>query len=137
MEGFYQESGRAGRDRNNSISVLYYAGTDRERNEFLMSQEYERQTKTPQSKLIHESNKASFQSLVNMCEKPKCRRRTILEFFAEKPSFTQGCGNCDFCTNPQKVTKLIKQILNGRGIRHRYALYVFEFELLLNVILIY
>ena len=116
MEGFYQESGRAGRDRGNAISVTYYSTSDKEKKEFLMRQEHEKQKRTSNGATtgidrVYEATQASFQSLVDMCAKAKCRRRAILVFFDEKPSFSEakGCGNCDYCSNPEKVKRLINQ----------------------------
>lgn len=76
-----------------------------------MEQEYQRQPKSELQDQIYKASKESFNNLVKLCTKPICRRRIILEFFDETPSFSKkdGCKNCDFCTNPQKVEQLIKR----------------------------
>ena len=121
-------SGRAGRDRNPAISVTYYSTSDKDKKEFLMQQEQSKKQRsssvTPSANdPVYEATKASFQSLVDMCSLATCRRRRILEFFAEKPSFTkeEGCKNCDYCSNPDAVRRLVNQ--NTSSTRGRMSLY--------------
>merc|ERR1711939_962819 len=87
-----------------------------------MQQEHNRNSKNELQEQIYKSTKKSFGNLVKMCEKAACRRRTILQFFAENPAFSveEGCKNCDYCTNPERVEKLVKRVLSST--RERYNL---------------
>jgi superfamily II DNA helicase RecQ len=74
-----------------------------------MNSEKNKGTRTQDSDAIFQSSKDSFHSLVNMCEKPQCRRKVILQFFDETLP-PRGCQNCDYCSDPEKVAQSIKKI---------------------------
>ncbi|KAL9652273.1 hypothetical protein ABK040_011933 [Willaertia magna] len=127
LEGFYQESGRAGRDGKNSISILYHDGREKNSIEFLISKE--RRANADRIKSLENG----FQKVCELCETPICRRKFILSFFGEKyegkPSNQKKVGNskirveeiaekcCDYCIDPKGRTEIIKNATYtyGRG----------------------
>lgn len=103
-------SGRAGRNGDPAISIIYYSKEDREKKIFSINQEYER----PETKLESKRNRnnaiASFNKMAEYCSTQCCRRKMILQYFDELPEFPEtGCSNCDFCTNPKKVEQEMQQ----------------------------
>jgi ATP-dependent DNA helicase RecQ len=88
MEGFYQETGRAGRDGKKSECVLFYSAGDIRTIRYFIDQ-----SKDP---IRRKRGEAQLQTMRDYAEKDICRRRQILGYFGEKYP-AENCGSCDVC----------------------------------------
>ncbi|MGX5817333.1 DNA helicase RecQ [Chitinophaga lutea] len=87
IEGYYQETGRAGRDGLASEAILFYsAGDVFKMKRFAAVEGNEAQTAVMMKKL---------EQMAGLCETRRCRRQYLLEYFGE--SAPDQCGNCDNC----------------------------------------
>ena len=95
IEGYYQETGRAGRDGANSDAIMFYAINDiaLQRNFIENSNAHLNQKRIEHQKL---------NSLIGLCEASCCRRKILLEYFGQKVE-GENCNNCDNCQNPPKT----------------------------------
>ncbi|WP_140719169.1 DNA helicase RecQ [Pseudomonas sp. Hp2] len=91
MEGYYQETGRAGRDGEASEAWLCYGLGD----VVLLKQMIE-QGEAPEERKRLE--RAKLDHLLGYCESMQCRRQVLLAGFGE--TYAQPCGNCDNCQAP-------------------------------------
>ena len=106
LEGYYQETGRAGRDGLHSEAVLFFgAGDVIKLKRFAEVEGNEAQTKIMQQKL---------DKMVRFCETKTCRRKYLLNYFGEEaPAF---CGSCDVCLNKpdlKEATIIAQKILSA------------------------
>ncbi|MGW3614909.1 DNA helicase RecQ [Micromonospora sp. NPDC005163] len=91
VEGYYQETGRAGRDGLPSTAWLAYGLQD------VVQQR--KMIETSDGDLAHRRNLAAhLDAMLALCETVRCRRVQLLEYFGEPA--TAACGNCDTCLNP-------------------------------------
>ena len=94
VEGYYQETGRAGRDGLPATAWLAYGLADVVQQRRLIDDS--------EGDLAHRRRLvAHLDAMLALCETAGCRRRQMLAYFGETGA--QACGNCDTCLSPPSV----------------------------------
>ena len=92
IESYYQETGRAGRDGDDSLAVMFWAASD-----FALA----RQRLSALDETRQEGERKRLDALSFLVESPTCRRAILLRHFGEDPP--EKCGNCDNCLDAPGV----------------------------------
>jgi len=118
IEGYYQETGRAGRDGLPSEALLLYGAQD-----IVTARYFVNQNPNEAPKRI-EAHKLD--AMVQFAEAVTCRRQVLLHYFGEEAH--QQCGNCDVCLNPprffdgtteaQKALSCVYRLQESFGMRY-------------------
>lgn len=92
LEGYYQETGRAGRDGGEGRCIAFYNVKDLQKLEKFM-----------QGKPVAEQEigKQLLVETANYAETAMCRKKVLLHYFGEEYKVS-NCGHCDNCNNPKK-----------------------------------
>lgn len=107
LEGYYQETGRGGRDNLPSQCVLFYSYGDSRKHEFFI-----KQIADPSEQ---QKSRQKLRQVINFCKLTTCRRKFLLEYFGENWPKKQ-CKNCDNCLIPHEefdATEITQKILSA------------------------
>lgn len=91
IEGYYQETGRAGRDGKESNAWMVYGFSDLVKHNKMLDL-------TEASEDYKSIARSKLDKMLALCETTHCRRKYLIEYFQQ--NLEKDCGNCDSCLEP-------------------------------------
>ncbi|MCM1293392.1 MAG: DNA helicase RecQ [Bacteroides sp.] len=102
LEGYYQETGRAGRDGGEGVCITFYAAKDLQKMEKFIQNKPVAEQEIGRQLLLETSSYA---------ESSVCRRISLLHYFGEQYG-VENCGNCDNCLKPKQKVEAKEDLSN-------------------------
>ena len=99
LEGYYQETGRSGRDGSLADCVLFYSRNDRKTLDYLISDMDDATQRRIASRKLEQ--------VIEFCELGECRRKYLLDYFDELWT-KENCGFCDNCLKKMREASVVQ-----------------------------